>query len=82
MNKTIFITGATSGIGLVTACELAAHGNKIIAIARNQEKGEQLLSEYQRRYGGKSGTIEIVKCDPSSFECIVDACNQIKAKHE
>jgi NAD(P)-dependent dehydrogenase (short-subunit alcohol dehydrogenase family) len=82
MGKTIFITGATSGIGLVTACELAAHGNNVIATARSQEKGEHLLSGYQRSYGGKSGTIEIVKCDLSSFESIADACNQVKAKHE
>lgn len=82
MGKTIFITGATSGIGLVAACELASRGNNIIATARNPEKAEHLLSEYKKRFGGKSGTIEIIKCDLSSFESIVDACKEVKAKHD
>jgi len=42
-----FHYGCTSGIGLVTACELAAHGNNVIATAE-PGKRRTLLSGYQR----------------------------------
>lgn len=45
--KTIFITGASSGIGLETAKYFSAHGWRVIATIRNIEKAEELstLSE-------------------------------------
>jgi NAD(P)-dependent dehydrogenase (short-subunit alcohol dehydrogenase family) len=76
--KTIFITGATSGIGLITASELAAQGNKIFATARNLERGNELLTHYRTKYPTGKGVIKIVVCDLSSFESIVKACNQVK----
>ena len=79
--KTIFITGATSGIGLVTACTLASNGNKVLATSRSIERGQELLVHYKRLYPVGKGTIEIIVCDLSSFESIVDACNQVKANN-
>ena len=79
--KTIFITGATSGIGLITACELAAKGEKVIAIARNLERGNELLTHYRSNYPNGKGTIKIVVCDLSSFESIVKACNQVRIEN-
>jgi 3-oxoacyl-ACP reductase-like protein len=38
-NRVVVITGASSGIGLQTAIELAKHGAKIIIGCRNMEKG-------------------------------------------
>jgi NAD(P)-dependent dehydrogenase (short-subunit alcohol dehydrogenase family) len=43
--KTILITGATSGIGKVAAESLAAQGARIIFVARDRERGEQLLEQ-------------------------------------
>lgn len=79
--KTIFITGATSGIGLVTSCELASYGNKVLATARNIERGNELLSHYRNNYPNGKGTIKIVVCDLSSFESIVKACNQVRIEN-
>ena len=76
--KQIFITGATSGIGLVAACELAAKGNNVIATARSIEKGNELLAHYKRGHPHGKGSIEIVLCDLSSLESIVNACKQVK----
>lgn len=76
--KNILITGATSGIGLVAACELAARGNKVIATARNSERAHELTAHYQQYYPDGKGKIEIVLCDLSSFEAIVKACTTIK----
>ncbi len=39
--KTALVTGATSGIGLVTARELARHGARVILVARSPEKAER-----------------------------------------
>lgn len=79
--KTIFITGATSGIGLVTACELASKGHKVLATARNMEKGNELLSHYRKNYPNGLGIIKINVCDLSSFESIVKACNQVRMEN-
>ena len=75
--KNIFITGATSGIGLVVACKLAAIGNRVIATARSIEKGNELLAHYKSNYSNRKGTIEIIICDLTSFESIVNACNHL-----
>ena len=43
--KTVVITGATSGIGAVTATTLARQGAKVVFIARDRPRGEQLLQQ-------------------------------------
>lgn len=42
--KTVVITGATSGIGLVAAERLAAMGARIVLVARGRERGEATLA--------------------------------------
>ena len=41
--KIVVITGATSGIGEVTAIELAARGARIVFVARDRKRAEALL---------------------------------------
>ena len=82
MSKTIFITGATSGIGLESALALAADGNHIIATARSTEKGNILTDTYKERYKGTQGSFEIVICDLSSLDSIAAACNEVRSKHD
>ena len=43
--KTVLITGATSGIGLALFQQYAQQGDNIIACGRNQEKLAELESE-------------------------------------
>ena len=45
MNKTVFITGATSGIGKATAELLAKHGYPLVLCGRRQERLDQLKQE-------------------------------------
>ena len=45
MNKTVLITGATSGIGLGCARKFAANGDRLILTGRNEEKLEQIRQE-------------------------------------
>src|SRR6187455_2906710 len=46
--KTVVITGATSGIGEVTAGALAAMGARIVFVARDKSRGEATLAKLHR----------------------------------
>lgn len=45
--KTVLVTGASSGIGKVTAIECSRMGARIIAVGRNEERLESTLSELE-----------------------------------
>jgi retinol dehydrogenase-13 len=51
----VAITGATSGIGYVTARQYASHGANLLVINRNEEKTLNLCEEINREFG--------VECD-------------------
>ncbi len=53
--KLVIITGATSGIGYLTARKYASKGANLLCINRNQTKSEALRTEIERDYG--------VRCD-------------------
>ena len=45
-NKTVIITGASSGIGAATAKRFISMGAKVILVARNKEKMEKIFGDY------------------------------------
>lgn len=49
--KLLVITGATSGIGYVTARKYAAQGANLLCINRNPEKSEALKAEIENEFG-------------------------------
>ncbi len=82
MQKIIFMTGATSGLGKVAACNIAAKGATLIAASRNPEKGEALLTYYKEQYPQGRGRIELVDCKLNSFESIAMACKEISESYK
>jgi NAD(P)-dependent dehydrogenase (short-subunit alcohol dehydrogenase family) len=52
--KVCLVTGATSGIGKVTACALAAQGAEVIIAGRNQRKAEETVSWIQSETGNNN----------------------------
>lgn len=66
-NQVIVITGASSGVGLVTARMAAAQGAKVVAAARNEEALNQLVDELR----GKGHEAIYVKADVGREEDII-----------
>jgi len=52
--KVCLVTGATSGIGKVTATALAAQGAEVIVAGRNQQKTEETVSRIKSETGNKA----------------------------
>jgi NADP-dependent 3-hydroxy acid dehydrogenase YdfG len=55
-DKVVVITGASAGIGRVTAWEFAKQGAKVVLLARSTEQLEGAKKEVEE-YGGKALTI-------------------------
>ena len=66
-NKTVLITGASSGIGKQTAIEFAKLGANIILIARRKEKLDELADELK-------------KFNVTTFVCQCDVSDKTKVK--
>jgi retinol dehydrogenase 12 len=50
--QTVMVTGATDGIGLVTARELAALGARVLLVGRNEQKGQRALADIRQAVKG------------------------------
>ena len=62
-DKICIVTGATSGIGLVTAQMLAQQGATVIAVGRNPEKGTAIVVRIQQETGNPA--VEFMLADLS-----------------
>ena len=71
--KTVVITGASSGIGLVTAVQIAKAGGIPILVARGQEK----LEATQRLIQTQGGTAYAYPCDLSDLDAIDTLTKQL-----
>ncbi|MBE9511654.1 MAG: SDR family NAD(P)-dependent oxidoreductase [Bacteroidetes bacterium] len=52
-DKTVVITGATSGLGRATALQLAQKGDFVIIVARSNTKANEVIKEIKKE-GGKA----------------------------
>jgi len=78
-NKTVLITGATSGIGFETALALARKGARIVFTTREPARG----AETQQRIIRQSGNHEVFPmfCRLDDFQSIVDFSKNFTAQH-
>src|SRR5918998_4382330 len=68
----IVITGASSGIGLVTAKQAAQRGARVVVVARNGNDLERVVEDI-RRYGGRAIHVVADVADPEQVERIAAA---------
>lgn len=75
MSKTILITGATDGIGLLTAKSLAAEGHKVLLHGRSDDKLQAAATEV-------GGTSETYRADLSNLQQVEAMAQQIISRHD
>jgi NAD(P)-dependent dehydrogenase (short-subunit alcohol dehydrogenase family) len=74
------VTGANSGLGLVTARELARKGALVVLACRNLDKGRGALAEVERAASGPAPELE--ELDLASLDSVRDFAERFKAKHD
>ncbi|MCX6134258.1 MAG: SDR family oxidoreductase [Ignavibacteriales bacterium] len=77
--KICLITGATSGIGEVTAHSLARQGATTLIVSRNKEKGERVRAEIIEKT--RNADVHVYIADLSSQRDIRKLAGQIKTDH-
>lgn len=73
-NKTVLITGASSGIGAATAKEFAAKGATVLLVARTQNKLQKVVSNIIEN-GGKA---KYFVADISDFKVVQKLAEKVK----
>ena len=72
-DKTVVITGATSGLGKATALQIAQKGILVVIVARSNTKTNEIINEIRKK-GGKA---QSVISDLSSMKDTKEAANRI-----
>jgi len=78
-DKIILVTGATSGIGTVTARELARQGAHVVILARNRQKAERTQHDIIAATGNQQ--VDIVLADLSVLQQVRDVAAQLHDKY-
>lgn len=71
--RIVMITGASSGIGAVTAVRIGAAGGEVVLVARGREK----LEETAREVEAAGGTAHVYPCDLSDMDAIPEMAQQV-----
>ena len=76
---TALVTGASSGIGLVTARELAAAGTHVVMLVRDRTRGERARAEIGAATPGAS--TELLIADLADFSVVRRAASEFLTAH-
>src|SRR2546422_467828 len=78
--KTCLVTGATSGIGLIAARELARQGARVVLVGRSPSRMEAALAQVRAESG--SAEVEALLADLSSQQQVRGLAQQFRDKHQ
>lgn len=80
LDKTILVTGATSGIGLEASVQLAEQGHRVVMVGRDEAKTRICVERVKQRSG--SSAIDFLLCDFSSQAAIRRLADAYQAKYD
>ena len=78
--RVIFITGASSGLGLLTSVKLAKKGNQVIAAIRDLHRKDELVELAQQH--DVSDRMELVQLDVSDEEQVFRVIDDVLHKYQ
>jgi len=77
--KTILVTGATNGIGLVAARELARMGAQTVLVSRSAEKCANAVAQIKEETGNEQ--VEFIAADLSTSAGVQQTAHEFKKRH-
>ncbi|MEP7204273.1 MAG: SDR family NAD(P)-dependent oxidoreductase [Ilumatobacteraceae bacterium] len=77
--RVVLITGATSGIGAVTAERLACCGATVVLLGRDRTKTEQVRDQLAARSGNEH--LDAVVADMGDFDAVRTAAADVQRRH-
>jgi NAD(P)-dependent dehydrogenase (short-subunit alcohol dehydrogenase family) len=75
------VTGANSGLGLVTARELARAGARVVMTSRNEAKGEEAVRAVEVLAPGAELELELEQLDLASLESVRAFAERVRERH-
>ena len=78
--RVAIVTGANSGLGLVTACELARKGALVVLACRNMDKGRSALAEVESAATGPEPELE--ELDLASLSSVRSFAQRVGERHQ
>ena len=75
--KSVLITGASQGLGLEIAQDLAMEGMKVLIADIQREKGEKTIEDIRN----KDGQAEFFYADLSSSDSVSEMIDQVEKKY-
>lgn len=75
----VAISGATSGLGLVTATGLARMGARVVMLNRSAERSDAAISNIAAQTGNHD--LHAIQVDLASFESVREACARLTSAH-
>lgn len=78
--KVAIVTGANSGLGLVTARELAKMGAHVVLACRNQAKGKAAKQSIDAL--NPAGKVEVMELDLANLDVVRSFAKKFKAHHK
>lgn len=74
------VTGANSGLGLVTARELARHGAHVLLAVRDAGRGAAAQEQIRAEIGPDGGQVDVVRLDLADLASVRECADEVGAE--
>lgn len=79
-SKIILVTGATDGIGMQTAQDLARQGHYVLVHGRNAERGQRVVEKIRR--SAKNERVDLLVADLSEMQQVRQLAAKVQTKYQ